>query len=260
MSIITKFQDFITEGYKDVDELSQLADDIFIKFSKMGDDFLNEYENDNQVCIEGNLTTFANPNEYSVLKDFINEFEFEYISFEYVDNKDFKGAFIPNEEKKHVFNNKGGIVINPNINNFNINLNKNKQLSKIKTNVLYKTLTETFKTTLVHELQHAFDYYRSSGNFSKSKKTDRYEKMVNDIKLSDTSSMSKDVENLYNNLTHEQWGRFTGAVSEIDFNDTFENILSIFKSKFRKYDNLSVNDKKRINKALYKYYDDYKNN
>ena len=253
--MIKNYKQF-NEGYNEVDELTQLSDDLISIISNKGNDFFKEYKEDECVTIEQDLLcNIVNVNDYTILKDFINEFEL-YVEIANFKNEKFKGGFLPEDKDNYV--NIGSLGLNIGIQSFNKNLTKNRAISNNPVTILYKTLTETFRSTIVHELQHIYDYFRSKSKFSKSKKTDRYNELIKDFEK--TGDMSEEAEKLYNELTHEQWGRFSGAISEIDFSKDWNSILKEFKIKFRRFDVMSESDKKRLIKSLYKYYDKNKIN
>lgn len=87
---------------------------------------------------------------------------------------------------------------------------------------LYYSFYYEFTSTLIHELQHSYDDYRSRGNAFTSKEYKKYNELLNKIKIKQTSEELIDKEEFsryakYLNLPHEIWARFSQAVFKIRF-------------------------------------------
>lgn len=140
--------------------------------------------------------------------------------------------------------------------------------------------TRQFESTLVHELTHVFDAYRSNGKFSSSQANKKYQKVRNDAywsKMKSLDKMTDDDKNKirksysnYLNLKHEINARFnqalkeisTGGLFKVDRGDrkfhyiTFKEFYADFIKHFQGWDNLEPKQKKRLDRRLVKTYDD----
>lgn len=125
-------------------------------------------------------------------------------------------------------------------------LNDKKNKKDLALEIFY----DSFKDVLVHELQHAYDDYRTNGKFVKNKRTQDFFNKVGKIE-------TKEDLKKYLNMPHEYWARFSQTVSKFnkhDWNEDFNLLLSGFKKDFHGYEYLPEKDQKRIIKALYKLY------
>jgi hypothetical protein len=107
----------------------------------------------------------------------------------------------------------------------------------------------SWSDTLMHELQHAYDDFRSGGKYDETREQKRYS--TNDGILSD-----KEKEDIYLKIPHEYWARFSSTASNLDIkNKSFPDIWNDFKINFIGYDVLDSSVRERLMKALYKFYD-----
>lgn len=123
-------------------------------------------------------------------------------------------------------------------------------------NMMNKILEESFKDIIVHELQHAYDDFRTDGKFVRHKKTQDFFKMIQNRTDKDLKNKEEYIK--YLNLPHELWGRFAQTVSNFNENDWSEDFILIlkgFRNGFEGYEYLNDKDKKRLIKALYKLHD-----
>lgn len=130
--------------------------------------------------------------------------------------------------------------------------------SKMKKDI--KKAVSVYASTLLHELQHAYDNWRSKGKY-----IEEIKKM--EIKL------KEGFYEKYLNLKHEIDARFTQTISDINFKDVdwdlssefsntdflytilpFKEILKDFKRLFKGYDILNRKDKVRVDKKLAQFY------
>lgn len=102
-------------------------------------------------------------------------------------------------------------------------------------------------SVLAHEMQHAYDDYRSKGKAFYSKATVKY---FNNKKLGTSDYDS------YLNLSHEIWARFTETALSMDPTETdFRKWARSFQSNFLGWKLMNEKQKKRLIKELYKYFD-----
>lgn len=117
-------------------------------------------------------------------------------------------------------------------------------------------------STLLHELQHAYDHYRSEGKFNKvdpekSEKLDQAFKTDQKLGQERLNQLYKD----YMNLPHEVWARFSQAIDALESKNMiqgqdFNKVKEEFEKVMDGYKDLKDKMKKRILKTLYKYWDD----
>lgn len=121
--------------------------------------------------------------------------------------------------------------------------------SKVK-----QAFSRLYGKNLLHELQHAYDAFRSKNLYAKDKRSKKYYKK---LKNPQSNSLSdKEMDNLYLSLPHEYWARFSEFIGSIFFagKPSFSVYLKVFKENFEGWDVLKNSDKIRLIKALYKYY------
>lgn len=154
----------------------------------------------------------------------------------------------------------------------------------IAANILYNIFINSefsIYKDLIHELKHATDYYYYGGKEGlhkraidfKNKKKEFYEKtypfllktgMDKDEIISKYSPESQNFTT-YSNQYHEIWARALETLPTIkkmvdtqkykSFNDVLKDLPQLFYA----YDELSDDDKKKLKKVIYIFYDNYKN-
>lgn len=137
-----------------------------------------------------------------------------------------------------------------------------------------------FNNTLLHEIQHAYDHYRSGGKallqsdkFINNKiiKTELKKTFDEGGKLSqDEIDFINKHHNQYLNLKHEVDARFTTALSKLrifksKYDDNFEplfyyvtpweEVIKNFKFEMAGWDKLTTEEKKRLVRRLYQFYE-----
>lgn len=150
--------------------------------------------------------------------------------------------------------------------------------------LLYNKIFFSLYNVLIHELQHAYDFYRSDGKYTQDKKSidyynqrkdvDELEKMYDDgIKLTDQQIKKLNIlSKKYLKLRHEIDARFTQAIRKVSFYDLdfiedengklivkhemqpFKKVKKDFEWNFDNYRILSDKDKKRLLRKLGQFY------
>lgn len=237
----------IKEGYKDVDELNNIANNVIKEFSEKNYNLIYYIiKNDYSLILTSYLNFNTKINFYTKELDII---------FKYNKSK--------NNNKAEYNEHNNTITI---YNTFKIvdeikNLFKyrsNKNISKEDAIKLFYLSCEDIKGSLVHELQHALDNIKSNGNYTKNKKTKEYFKNKQRLNLSDNELIED-----YLNLPHEYWARFSQYILKhknlINSRLVKNNFIELFNN-FKKSDIIHFNsikdqkDKKILIKALYKYW------
>jgi hypothetical protein len=161
------------------------------------------------------------PSKFNLLKDFVKQKL--YISFEDINEY---GVYIKkNKNHKYIalkYNNDIQDVLNDKLGNYEP---KN----------LFSYLYYIYNSTLIHELQHAYDDYRSNGKYDNIKSSS------------------------YINLPYEINSFFTETISELDFIDNgkiipWDILLYNFKKLYNEWDSIKDKYKRKLIRRLSQYY------
>lgn len=263
-------ENHLNEGYREVNDLSKLADIIINYFAEKNWMMIEEIHNRGAFTYQ-NLDFQTNMMRLTeVVNDNITQ-----ITNDNVVN------FIKKQNPTIAFSSgiPAGGSYNDTLNLIQISFNDNEFLLYLKndvgifdsywkstwkykddkswgTNILKEAMNIGFKNTIVHELQHAYDNYISGGKFKSDKASKNYYTTRQQKGIRNPAEILNNPEmmNTYLNLPHEYWARFSGALSTIDINQSFNEFWNEFKKKFEGYDVLEEKGKKRILNSLYKYY------
>jgi hypothetical protein len=228
------------ESYSNIKELKILTEDIIRLMSK---DIAKMYTTQDDKHTIVNLFNKIDIQKYHIIEDFIkNNFVNKIVLFTKT-GFDFKGGYLYGEMDLNIYPLHSNIII--------LTSKDGEKIQQLLSNELYYTI--------LHELQHAYDDYRSHGKF---------------IKISDIKH-GKDLERYYNS-THELSSYFTDTVSSIEFSYiTYEEtptsqedgIVNVIKEmydfditkqnfikKFIGWSYLTVDNKKKMLHKLGKYY------
>jgi len=124
---------------------------------------------------------------------------------------------------------------------------------------------ELYFSTLMHELQHAYDYIRSKGKYVNTKMGNKQEKFLNaraSASISNIDDLKKSYKKIYYRTPHEKSAIFVGTLSEINFFldeeeiilKDFRTVYEEFKEKYKGYDYLTPKDKKILLRKFSQYY------
>jgi len=272
------------ETYKTVNEIIKLGSDIIKLLSKECVNILNKYGKLNDLPVI-NLSSIDSSN-YLELKDFIHNFNLKIRFIPVTSLSNVRGKYITNLNN----NNNSYIEIFVEYNTINLIINQyiesRKDNTSLDYNSIYITISDKLFNALIHELQHAFDDYRSNNKIfqsTKSKKYFNYQNKLNSINtvLNNKNDNDKDDDNLkssliynklklqqinrYINLPMEIWARFIQTVDILFFKelkfDANNNIYYImrpiydvvldFKKNYPLFNNLSEKmQRKLINKIV----------
>ncbi len=141
-------------------------------------------------------------------------------------------------------------------------------------------LNKLFGSTMLHELTHAYDSFRSNDNYRNGSGNERYKALAKEkdsLLDKDKSNYTpeeleaiKRGHNAYLNLTHEINARFSQAIKDIHFTTVddehnwmpyvkpFKDLLYEFEITFTGWDVLSNAMKRRLIKRLVLHYNDFK--
>ena len=261
MNIVKKLlKEGLTEAYNAVDEIKDLTTDIILYFAEQNFPLIARL---NRRGIHQNFIHFNNEfmginpqyidiNKYKVLKPFINSGSC-YIQF--VTGINVNGSY-----------GNGRIEINMDRKEFIENLTYSMSIvdrdpddNTISRDDAYRIIRTAigvaFRSTLMHEIRHAYDDFISKNNYATDKKSLDYYKNKPDDPRKPNFSISPEEYKIYLTLPHEYWARFTQVIHDINKSKQFKEFFNQFKSKINGWDLLTQNHKQRLSKAAYRYWD-----
>lgn len=258
--LIRENHNIIKEGVNEVDELKKLANEIILTLAEKNYRYLiklviNGFDKISSTKLDRNRfyidRMVRDIPKYKILKEFIETG----LVIVFTDDMNEDGLYYSNSHISIKLNDSyviGLKVIVDHIKTNNVDLNDEAELIR-----LYRIcLISVLRGTILHELQHAFDDFRSKGKFKSDKLSKQYfNKYNNRLVLGGNGDMSEEQYAEYLNLPHEYWARFIEAIDEIqDFNKPFQEIVSKFKEILRGFNELPQLDKQKLLKSLYKYW------
>lgn len=260
--MIKNFKDFIFEGIHDIEEFTLMVNKIILFFTD------ENYPLINRINKRGiNNIYFNNDSEY--IKNICDSNDFRILR-NFIMKSNVKIYFVIDTiSSRGVYTHYNTIKINQSNKEFIKNIQyqigiteKDPDDNSITTydckKILRTSLGVAFRNVLLHELQHAYDDFRSKGNYTNDKPSIEYYKKLKYDYQDINSKMSEDERKIYLSLPHEYWARFNEFLSDINnFNfkrKGFKFFLNELEENFVGYEHLSNDAKKRLKKALYKFY------
>ena len=250
----------LTEAYNAVDEIKDLTTDVILYFAKQNFPLIARL---NRRGIHQNFIHFNNEymginpqmidiNKYKVLRSFINSGSC-YIQF--VTGINVNGSY-----------GNGRIEINMNRKEFIENLtytmgiaDRHPDDNTISAEDAYRIIRVgigvAFRSTLMHEIRHAYDDFISKSNYANDKKSLKYYKNKTDDPTAPNYTMSPEEHKIYLTLPHEYWARFTQTIHDINKSKPFNDFFNEFKRNIKGWDLLTQNNRERLGKAAYRYWD-----
>ena len=214
-----------------------------------------------------NVFRNINKNKYSKLSDFVNEYD---LGFRYSGSMGALGDFVGHTETS------GDIIVKYELAKlqktiedivFPILKSGTKVNQEIYDEMCDKVhdglYTEKFLSTILHELQHAYDSWRSQGMFMATKRGYDYDAKYGDLPAG--TPMTQQQRDEYDKLEYEINARFTQAIRAIKFYSKdeqtkritlkpFQEIKTEFEEIFGAYEKMTPNFRKRLMKRLSKAY------
>lgn len=132
---------------------------------------------------------------------------------------------------------------------------------------LYTKLYYPLISTAIHEIQHAYDDFRSNSKMYQTKDFDTFRKLEKELSNKEEKD-KQEFNKLYLNLTHEIWARFSQAMDKVRFSEAefaktpdgkdyfkssmrpFKKVFSDFRYQFDGYHILTDDMKKRLIRKL----------
>jgi hypothetical protein len=250
----------INEGYHEINELISLSKEIVYAFFKANPTLFDDYfdATDKTQTYDEKLTlsqdnTFLFSNMF-ILPYIIFDFSKYPLLSNFINRSDLKIRFtdeIKKDSDATYTSSIKYIKVRLNYEYINVGYALKAIKSELKPDSKKIFIRDYFKfwvNGLMHELQHAYDEFRSKEKYIETKE---YKKYIKKASPDDT----KNTLNLYLNIPHEIWARFTTTASDINMKDkSFNEVWNLFKNEFWGYDVLKPKIKERLSKALYKFY------
>jgi len=219
IDIINEEIKLIDETYASINEIKKFASDVIDKIAEINFDVLSR--NNVIYYLYGTYLNAVDSSKYKEIKDFIDNTNI----YVYVNNMN-----------KPYLHGSYGMIYDKNYNpiierEINIYVRDiNEVFDKINTNYkenpnysakdLYMNIFYSLYSTLIHELQHAYDDYRSKNRIYHTRKFDTFNKHeLKKIEASKNNEIANDIQQglRYLNLQHEIWARFTQALYHTHF-------------------------------------------
>lgn len=229
-------------------DIIRLADDILNILIKNNEDIF-EKKDDERVEIERLVVSDSNIDENKYSDDVVKQMIRSGIVLKFDNNLASSGRY-----------GNGIIRLNPSKNQIKKYLNYyynlydgdlqalTKRQIASPLNILFSVV---FRKILVHELRHYYDDVKTNGKYTKDSRSKVYYK-----NLYNKHTSEKWYE--YFNLPHEYWARYTeyiGSVINKDFTSIdFPFFFDKFKKEYYKWDVLEKKAKRKLIKALYKFF------
>lgn len=223
----------LEEDYASVREIKDLANDTLIFAAKVNVDYLSR-----QMESDGSIHFYPvklldvyqeNPKKYPTLGNFLTN-SVIMIQFTRLENSDRKGDYAWRNEKEYdttalrTIRLYYGKILEEELRRKSQEIKSYKQTDKLDEKDLYFTFWYAFVSTLEHEIQHAYDDYRSSSNIYRAKTYNKYIEKYHlpsgaEIKIDDPEKISQRHQE-YLKLQHEIWARFTQTINSPRFRMT----------------------------------------
>lgn len=256
--IIEEFN-VIDETFQSVKEIASLAAEVLHAVARRN---FHKYNRDGAFSyLEGvHLRDVKGQERYPSLKDFVEYANIHISLIPKQNSTTYKGEYSA-QGKDYRYDSSRAMAINLFYDYTEMNIEVTsllKREGKIDETDLYLKLHYPFYSTLIHELQHAYDDYRSKNHVFRTKEFDIYKKKYYNR---ERERIGLDVESMkaYLNLPHEIWARFSQAVANIHFstfdivNDkmvtemhSIKDIVNQFKRAFHGFDRLSEPMSKKL--------------
>lgn len=225
--IINEVAKLLDEDYESIREIKNFANDVLMVLSKENYD---EIVKNNGDLYNANLLglpideIYKNSNkEYKKLKDFLTKTNIVIFLIP-MKSKATKGDYSVNLSKKYDRHDYKTIRIY--FDDSLVNILKDSIVEKktnnrtIEPHDIYVKLYFKLISIVIHELQHAYDDYRSEGIIYNSKEFKQYlEKYANEEEIQDKEEELEKIQN-YLKLPHEVWARFSQSMDKLRFTES----------------------------------------
>lgn len=217
----------LDETYDSISEIKQLANDVIKKIASNNFKLLEQ--NKYIGYLYGIYLNTIDSSKYNELKDFIDNTVI-YIYINNMNKKGLRGNYSTYMSKNYNPKIEREITIFvDDVKKLFIEISKDfREKSNYSEKDMYFKLFHSLYSVLIHELQHAYDDYRSKNKIYQTSKYNKFlsfEDKLNRERVADNLEQEKDneiVQNVqqnlrYLNLQHEVWARFTQALYHTHF-------------------------------------------
>lgn len=272
MKLRSVYDSLLSEGYKEQDELGKLATEIITAFAKNNIGFTKRCYK--QFQADPNSITADDINYDSIfIEDHVSPSAYKYLgkmfdgtslSVLLTDQLSHAGSYHGRYYRNGSRNTNNSIIKLkfPNKDfidfleyNFKIYSSNNKEPTNDDYfGVFRSAFGVAYRRTLIHELQHAYDDFRSSGKYRDNPKSEKYYSKYNPL----NPSYSPEQFAEYYGLPHEYWARFSDTISDMRSiaAKSFAEVAKDFKLKVSGWENIDSDGQRRLMRALYKMWDE----
>lgn len=223
-------EEVIEEDYKSNAEIKELANQTLLELAKANYDYverqsnLAEYQDGIKLflAVTLNAVYHENPDKFPLLREFLLKSNV-IVNVRPEKDTHTKGDYVANEDGDYRFGKLRYINLY-----FDESFSKKMAFDSRKTtdagdkvnyHDLYFPMFNTFNSTLMHELQHAYDDFRTNSKIFKTKQTADYRNKYFFAGQEINFNPEKETEkhNAYLIQPHEIWARFTQAIHDAKF-------------------------------------------
>lgn len=262
----TLYENFLAEGYREANEINDLATDIILFVAEKNFPLVNRISKRKNENYFFNTDTFdiseiKTNGQYpllgTLLKSDLTFFFKENISNSFFSPKHFT-IYIKHPTDDFIR------ILHSNIDVYENNKDPedNSFDKDMCFRILKTSLGVAYRSIIIHELQHAFDYMRSKGKYVDDKLSKSYYGKYTHDFYDVNYKMTPEQYLKYLNMPHEYWARLSEYInSTTKLNRDFDTLFRDFKdSNIIKFDKInSPKDRNKLIKALYKVWDSKQN-
>lgn len=273
-------KDLLEEDYDSIKEIKVLANDILLFSARENIEYVKRQIKDGKVEFLYPIKLIdvyqENPRKFPKLQEFLINTKILVEFAKGSDSSTARGSYTQLNEPEYDETRWRRIILYPREKFFEDITEKVQGKVDLEYREIYFTMWYAFHSTLEHELQHAYDDYRSKSKIFQNKRADKYsnkyylpsgrENWPQDPKLANDKYTS------YLKLQHEIWARFTQAIGETrfttaDFSKTkdgldyisysikpLEKVIKDFKSSFHGWNIMSDDAKRRMLRRVSSYW------
>jgi len=219
-------EEVLAEDYNSVKEIKDLANETLIYLAKVNlDAFVRQVKSNQYIDYVMPVRLLEvyqeNPKKFQVLSDFLVNTKIYVKVSRATRDSGVLGHYTHIKEPEYDNDKIREIVLFPNSDFYNKLTEDYSKEKEHDYRDAYFTMWYAFHSTLEHEIQHAYDDYRSNSKLFQARKTKAYNKkhtMANGRQaVYANPELNKKKHQEYLKLQHEIWARFTQAVNETRF-------------------------------------------
>tara|TARA_R110000868_G_scaffold12456_9_gene59581 strand:+ start:314 stop:1054 length:741 start_codon:yes stop_codon:yes gene_type:complete len=240
-----KLIDLLHEGVNENKDLQELANQAIEYFTKRNYQKVKKWResgiNENNLDFNEDIMLSGefDSSKLSILSNFVEDIRLSVV----IDNSIWSNGVYKGNGKIRVSAKKCGFI---SLVEYNIKFHDDDKKA-------FKTaFGAACRETLVHEFQHAYDDFRSSGKYASDKKSKEYYK--NKVPVGTDYKMPPEVRNIYLQLPHEYWARLAPILSNIPTHKSLLDAIKSLKNNLVGWDVLDEKSQRRLIKAVSSYY------